>query len=275
MKEQIDIDSTQNQTNSITSDAILKSKESLIKTLTMNWPLKSEIKNQNSTQTAFEKSAKSYDEDPFTEFLFSAENNIVSELLDISTWDKVLDLWCGTWKYIKLFAKNTEVEITWTDISEKMIQQSVQNNQDSNIEYEIANIEDRLPFPDNSFDKINCAHVLKFILTQEWLENTFKEIARILKPWWVFVFSNNHPDRNFEWEDFKLKRKEEESDNDNEIEMHLHKINNYIQACKTAGLEIEEQVDVTISDNSNYLIKEESFKKTKWKKVIIAFKMKK
>gem|GEM_PF-2695428 len=36
MKEQIDIDSTQNQTNSITSDAILKSKESLIKTLTMN-----------------------------------------------------------------------------------------------------------------------------------------------------------------------------------------------------------------------------------------------
>gem|GEM_PF-3129272 len=48
-----------------------------------------------------------------------------------------------------------------------MIQQSVQNNQDSNIEYEIANIEDRLPFPDNSFDKINCAHVLKFILTQE------------------------------------------------------------------------------------------------------------
>gem|GEM_PF-3575182 len=45
--------------------------------------------------------------------------------------------------------------------------------------------------------------------------------------------------------------------------MHLHKINNYIQACKTAGLEIEEQVDVTISDNSNYLIKEESFKKTK------------
>jgi len=49
------------------------------------------------------------------------------------------------------------------------------------VSFALGNIVNGLPFPDDYFDTINCAHVLKFLSPEE-LKAAFKEINRIIKP---------------------------------------------------------------------------------------------
>ena len=220
--------------------------------------------------------AETYDDDPFTNFMFQEENQDILEMLDIQQWDKVLDIGCGTGKYIEWIQKYKPVSITGIDISQAMIDQAKKKYTDNQeIEFKQADIENWLPFPDNSFDKINCAHVLKFITTQSALNQVFKEINRILKPWGSFVFSNNHPERDFDRENFSLKTKENETEEWETPEMKLHTMQDYVQASKYASLENTDTRDVCISKHTAELFEPESFKKVIWWKVIIAMKFKK
>lgn len=226
------------------------------------------------TENIYNKIAESYDEDSETQAFFALEKLIVLEMLSLSKWEKVLDLGCWTGKYISIFPG--DAEIYWSDISEEMINQSKKKNSQKQVKYEVSDITKWLPFRGWFFDKINCSQVLKFITSQKELEFAFKEIKRILKKWWVFVFTNNHPERNFEWNDYELKNNNTNSDNGNEdvsIPMKLHSIENYKKACEHAWLEIEKIHDVTIDENLENLLTKESFKKVNWRKIIIAMKI--
>jgi len=229
--------------------------------------------NNSITQQVYNNTAEEYDEDSETQAFFVLEHKKVLEMLNIQDWQRVLDIWCWTGKYIKIFPKN--IDIFWVDISEKMLQESLAKNPGIPVKYIIWDISKWLPFPNESFDKINCSHVLKFLTTQEDLEFAFQEISRVLKKWWTFVFTNNHPERNFDWEDYELvKTNTWNQDNDNiEVPMKLHKLQDYQDACSVAWLKAEEIEDVIIDQNLQSFLTPNSFEKVKWKRIILAIKL--
>lgn len=227
-----------------------------------------------NTAITYNKIALSYNDDPFTTAMFLAEKDKVINLLDIQDSDTVLDYWCWTWKYIELFWKNRSWKTVWMDISSEMIEEAKRNNHNLNIDYILWDTSTLSKIPDNSFDKINSAQVLKFITSQEDLNVLFKELYRILKPWWSFVFTNNHPNRNFDWEDFKLKPNPNYSEESNqEVDMKLHTLEDYEKACQTSWFKVESINDVEIDEKVWDLFEEESFKKVNGKRFVIAIKL--
>jgi len=73
-----------------------------------------------SVKTAYNKRASYYDNDLDTNFLFDMEKKQVLDLLDIKKTDEILDLGCGSGKYIPLLLRKTQ-KITCYDISDKMV----------------------------------------------------------------------------------------------------------------------------------------------------------
>lgn len=240
------------------------------------------------TQSLFENEgvAETYDEDPFTNFMFIEEYPDMMEMLDIQPWDDVLDIGCGTGKYIGLMQQYNPASITGVDISQSMLNQAREKYKEiDNISFKQGNIETWLnkeDFPDNSKDCIICPQVLKFIVTREWLEKVFKEFYRILRPWWRIVFSNNHPKRNFERDDFILKTNDKENEKSEEEwespRMKVHTLEDYEKASQAAWLKQEDIRHVCISERTAQLFEPESYQKLIWwekKKVIVAMKLKK
>jgi len=224
--------------------------------------------------TVYNNSAEIYDDDPETQAFFILEHEKVLEMLDIQDWQSVLDIWCWTGKYIKIFPKN--INLYWLDISEKMIEKSLTKNPTIPTQYVVWDISQWIPFPDWYFDSINCSHVLKFLTSQKDLESAFQEISRVLKKWWTFVFTNNHPERNFNWDDYQLVRTNiwnTVDNNDIEIPMKLHTLRNYEEACEKASLHAEEIYDVQIDQKLQSFLTSESFSKVKGKRIIIALKL--
>jgi SAM-dependent methyltransferase len=222
------------------------------------WPLKEEVKwtvekifqykntDNNGEDNQSKKVENEFDkegEDEDTINMFNAESWIVKELLDIQDNDNVLDLWCWYWKYIKLFWENNCSQITWIDLSKKSLKKAKERNKDIWAKYKKWNILN-IKIPNNTFDKVNCWHVLKFLLDQEKLEKAFMEVYRVLKPGWIFVFSNNAPKwkelfgKNENWEAF----------------MKLHTMKNYKQASEKSWLEISEYKFKKYNNNWNHVI---------------------
>lgn len=234
-----------------------------------------DVLKTNWTWEIYNNTAELYDEDIETQAFFMLENAKVLEMLDIQQWENILDLWCWTGKYIQIFPKKPN--IYWSDISKNMIEISKRKNQNTPVKYSVCDISKWLPFPDGFFDKINCSHVLKFLTSQNDLEFAFREIFRVLKKWWTFVFTNNHPERNFDWNDYELIKpnnwKQDNTETDTVISMKLHKIQDYEKACKKAWLKAIEIVDVMINQDIKNMLTKESFEKVNGKRIIIAMKI--
>ncbi len=100
--------------------------------------------------------------------------------------EKALDIGCGTGIQSQRLA-NLGYLVTGIDISEGLIAKAKEKFQANNLlghTFLIYNAE-TLPFPDNSFDVVNCCGpTLPFI--ENW-ESTLKEVSRCLKPNGLFL----------------------------------------------------------------------------------------
>ncbi len=96
----------------------------------------------------------------------------------ISNGDKVLDLGCGNGRLIDLL-KDLDIKYVGIDSSEKLI--SLAKQKYPKHEFLKANAL-KLPFKDNSFDKIISIAVLHHIPSRELRLKFLKEIKRVLKP---------------------------------------------------------------------------------------------
>lgn len=55
------------------------------------------------------------------------------------------------------------------------------NIRPANVQFQICNLLEGLPFPDNTFDIVNFSFFIVAFKSEEWL-NILKEIKRVLKP---------------------------------------------------------------------------------------------
>ena len=112
-----------------------------------------------------------------------SENLRAMDALDIDERDHILDAGCGHGRGLtELAARARNGRVIGADPSELMVEIAAQRNrlliESGRVEVVPAAVES-LPFPDGSFDKVLCVHVLYF-----WndIDASLREIARVLKP---------------------------------------------------------------------------------------------
>ncbi len=115
----------------------------------------------------------------------------------------IIDLWAGDWRLQKFFKDKSIHKYTACDISEKLLKRHPSTNK---IEKVVCDLENKLPFEDESYDLALSFFVLEHIEDIKWL---FQKVYKILKPWWQRIVWHFLQRREFIWkkgkEEFKIK----------------------------------------------------------------------
>jgi ubiquinone/menaquinone biosynthesis C-methylase UbiE len=97
--------------------------------------------------------------------------------LEIKPGEKILEAGCGTGN-LAIKIKERGGEVIGLDNCKEALE--IYKKKDPNAKVVLADLREKLPFPDNYFDKIVCNNTLYIIPKEEQL-NTLKEFYRILK----------------------------------------------------------------------------------------------
>ncbi|WP_105616448.1 class I SAM-dependent methyltransferase [Vallitalea okinawensis] len=111
------------------------------------------------------------------------------EKMDIPENSKILELGCGNgvlWQVNKQAVKENW-DITLSDFSEGMLQDSKQNISIEKVKFEIIDIQE-IPYEDESFDIIIARHMLYHVPD---IDKALSEVKRVLKPNGKFYVSTN------------------------------------------------------------------------------------
>lgn len=116
----------------------------------------------------------------------------------------ILDLGAGDGRMQKFFDKEQYTSYTACDIAEQLLER---HPSWPNIKKIICNLEEALPFEDESFDLLLSFFVLEHI---EHLEGLFEEATRVMKPWSTWIVGHFKQRRAYEYkhghEKFKIER---------------------------------------------------------------------
>ncbi|MEK7078016.1 MAG: methyltransferase domain-containing protein [Patescibacteria group bacterium] len=118
---------------------------------------------------------------PYQELL-----KVICDELDIRPGDKILEAGSGTGNLVMEIKKNG-ASVTGLDSSEEGIKIHKSKDLDANVVQ--GDLTQKLPFPDNYFDKI-CSNNTIYTLTQGQQINVVGEFYRILKPGGKIIVSN-------------------------------------------------------------------------------------
>jgi len=92
---------------------------------------------------------------------------------------KVIDVGCGQGQDSRFFSKHGYT-VTSIDFSEQGISIAKEKSKSSNINFQVLDISEPLPFQDESFD-IVYSHLAIHYFNKEKTKSIFKELSRILK----------------------------------------------------------------------------------------------
>jgi ubiquinone/menaquinone biosynthesis C-methylase UbiE len=110
----------------------------------------------------------------------------ICDELDIKPGEKILEAGCGTGN-LALKIKERGAEVIGLDNCKEALE--IYKKKDPKAKVVLADLREKLPFPDNYFDKIASNNTLYAIPKEKQLD-TLKEFYRILKPGGKIVISN-------------------------------------------------------------------------------------
>jgi len=130
---------------------------------------------------AYHKHLDSFDKGVFVKFLPKGQKNL-----------HIIDLGAGDGRLYKYLEPLKPERYVACDIAEQLLNK----HPGANIEKVVCDLEDILPFDDESFDLATSFFVLEHI---EDIETLFSEVYRILKTWWVLIIGHFIQRREFVW----------------------------------------------------------------------------
>ena len=110
----------------------------------------------------------------------------ICDELEIKPGEKILEVGCGTGN-LALKIKERGAEVIGLDNCKEVL--DIYRKKDPNAKVILADLREKLPFPDNYFDKIASNNTL-YIIQKEKQLATLKELYRILKPGEKIVLAN-------------------------------------------------------------------------------------
>lgn len=115
--------------------------------------------------------------------------DILEELIDFSTYKKVIDIGCGTGALCKVLS-DKGFDVTGLDSAYKMLNVAKKNLNHNEINFVQANILEKLPFIDKSFDIAITSYVAHGLKEQE-RRIMYAEMQRITKHFIVIYDYND------------------------------------------------------------------------------------
>ena len=130
---------------------------------------------------AYHKHLDSFDKGVFVKFLPRGKDHL-----------EIIDLWAGDGRLYKYLEPLKPERYVACDIADQLLNK----HPGKNVEKVVCDLEDTLPFDDESFDLATSFFVLEHI---EDIETLFSEVYRILKTWWVWIIGHFIQRREFTW----------------------------------------------------------------------------
>lgn len=145
-----------------------------------------------STQEGYARWASSYDQQ--INALIVLEEAHIDQLLAQLSFSKVLDVGTGTGRHaLKLARTGVGVHVTALDQSAEMlaVAQEAARREELSIDFQLASLEDGLPFAEQQFDLVICGLMLCHVPK---LAHAIQEFARVLQPGGHLLITDFHPD---------------------------------------------------------------------------------
>jgi len=107
----------------------------------------------------------------------------------IKEGDSILDLGCGNGRLLEFFS-DKNIDYVGVDNSEKLIERAIDKFSKSSIKPKFVVADAlKLPFKDESFDKVFSVAVLHHIPSSEYRRRFFEEARRVLKPGGILILT--------------------------------------------------------------------------------------
>lgn len=225
----------------------------------------------SDVKLAYKKWAERYDEDSKFNPATEMENDLIIPLLKPTKKDIILDIGCGTGRFTIPIAKRCKKAVG-VDISEEMLLVAKRKSKKiKNIEFKKLDKKDKLPFKNNSFDKIICTLVVSHIKD---LERFLKEIHRVLKKRGIFIYDDFAAD---------LKKPVKTMFNDILMKMRKkgfnvfswHTLNEHVNILHRLDFHIEDIKFTRIDDKIKHTLSKATFKRNKGRTLGVIFKVRK
>jgi ubiquinone/menaquinone biosynthesis C-methylase UbiE len=140
----------------------------------------------------------------------------------------ILEIGCGTGKNTAFLAQ-VGARVHALDFSEGMIEKAREKVQARNVKFSVADLSQKWPCEDRSYDLIVCNLVLEHI---EDLSFIFSEAFRVLDENGKFLINELHPFRQYEGKKARFSNHEEVT----EIPAFVHHISDFVNAASMNGL---------------------------------------
>ncbi len=177
-------------------------------------------------QSAYDDWSKTYDSDE--NLTRDLDQKVTRDALANLHFDCILEIGCGTGKNT-IFLNQIGSQVHALDFSEGMIEKAKNKVQAGNVKFSVADLTQRWPCEDRSYDLIVCNLVLEHIQDLSFI---FSEAFRVLEENGRFLINELHPFRQYEGKKARFNT----GAGATEIPAFVHHISDFVNAASSKGL---------------------------------------
>ena len=181
-----------------------------------------------SIQKAYNEWSETYDTDE--NLTRDLDQSVTREALANLHFHSILEMGCGTGKNTA-FLLQVGTHVHALDFSEGMIEKAREKIKAENVIFSVADLTQKWPCEDVSYDLIICNLVLEHI---EDLSFIFLEASRVLEKKGKFLINELHPFRQYEGKKARFSSHEGVI----EVQAFVHHISDFINAASNNGLKL-------------------------------------
>ena len=184
-----------------------------------------------SVQQGYARWSETYDiqDNP----LIILEEPLVRALLGNVHGLSVADIGCGTGRHTVYMAE-TGAQVTAIDFSQEMMARAIEKTKGWDIQFVTHDLTVRLPFADDTFDRVLCCLVLEHIAD---LDDMIAEMARICRPGGFVVIAELHPAMFLRG--LQARFTDQKTGQKVNVQSNRHLISDYVNAALRANLQID------------------------------------
>jgi ubiquinone/menaquinone biosynthesis C-methylase UbiE len=160
------------------------------------------------------------------------EGNALRETLSAFEFESCLEIGCGTGKNTVWLAEKAST-VTSVDLSAEMLEKARAKINSDQVEFIQADINEDWNFSKGNYDLVSFSLVLEHIQD---LNSIFKKVAAALKPGGLMYVGELHPFKQYAGSRARFERDGETI----VVNCFTHHVSEFIQAGKTAGLQLVE-----------------------------------
>jgi ubiquinone/menaquinone biosynthesis C-methylase UbiE len=207
--------------------------------------------------------AAAYDDSAEKGLHYLVEKDIFVRAVNPKPDEFILDIGCGTGRYIRELL-DKKARIIGFDISKEML--AVAKQKFPEIAFDAGNIEEGLPYPDEHFNTVICSLTFQFI---QKLEYALQECRRVLKQDGNMFFTDFIADAPLDWKDVEYTAERNFKGSVSSVSV-FRTMEEYKRIITQSGFQIVKVIPLIVTEQARNILTPESYEKVvgKWASVL-------